>query len=58
MAFDPAWKECLKEGQLEDKSTDEKIELVIELLKDHPFVQSSPNQARQVAQFRVRLLDL
>ena len=58
MVFDPAWKECLKLGELEDKSIDEKIETVIKHLNDHPFVQSEPKQARQVAQFRVRLLEL
>ncbi len=58
MAFDPAWKACLSNGELEDKSVDEKIETVIQHLNDHPFVQSEPKQARQVAQFRVRLLQL
>ncbi len=58
MAFDPAWKECLKRGELEDKSVEAKIETVIQHLSDHPFVQSEPKQARQVAQFRVRLLQL
>jgi len=27
-------------------------------MADHPFLQSSPEMARQVADFRVRLLDL
>ena len=58
MVFDPAWKECLKRGELEEKSVDEKIETVIRCLHDHPFVQSEPEQARQVARFRVRLLEL
>ena len=58
MVFDPAWKECLRRGELENKSVDEKIETVINHLNDHPFVQSEPTQARQVAQFRVRLLEL
>ena len=42
----------------EEKSVDEKIETVIRCLHDHPFVQSEPEQARQVARFRVRLLEL
>ena len=58
MVFDPAWKECLRRGELENKSVDERIETVINHLNDHPFVQSEPTQARQVAQFRVRLLEL
>ena len=43
---------------LTPESLDEKIETVIKRLSEHPFVQSQPDQARQVAQFRVRLLDL
>ena len=58
MAFDSAWKKCLKQGELDDKSVEEKIETVILRLNDHQFVQSEPEQARQVARFRVRLLDL
>ena len=58
MVFDPAWKECRKSAEFANQSLDEKIETVIEQLSEHPFVQSEPEQARQVAQFRVRLLDL
>ena len=58
MVFDTAWKECRKSAEFADQSLDEKIETVIEQLSEHPFVQSGPEQARQVAQFRVRLLDL
>ena len=58
MVFDPAWQECLKRGELADKSVDEKIETVIDRLNDHPFVQANPEQARLVARFRVRLLEL
>ena len=58
MVFDPAWKECRKSAEFADQSLYEKIETVIEQLSEHPFVQSEPEQARQVAQFRVRLLDL
>ena len=58
MVFDPAWKECLKRGELDDKSVDEKIATVMLRLNEHPFVQSEPEQARQVARFRVRLLEL
>ena len=58
MAFDPAWKQCCQRGELTDQSLEERIETVINHLGDHPFVQSEPEQARQVAMFRVRLLDL
>ncbi|WP_311133850.1 hypothetical protein [Synechococcus sp. CS-197] len=58
MAFDPAWKECHRRGLLSGLNVDEQIEAVIKTVDDHPFIQSSPEQARQVAKFRVRLLDL
>lgn len=58
MAFDPAWKECHRKGLLSGLNLDEQIEAVINTVDDHPFIQSSPEQARQVAKFRVRLLDL
>tara|TARA_Y100000991_G_C21910932_1_gene322262 strand:- start:78 stop:278 length:201 start_codon:yes stop_codon:yes gene_type:complete len=31
----------------------EKIDKVIEILSDHPFVISNPNNARNIAKFRV-----
>ncbi|MAN18434.1 MAG: hypothetical protein CMN94_01420 [Synechococcus sp. EAC657] len=58
MVFDPAWRRSLKAGELDDQSLEERIETVLSHLGDHPFVQSEPTQARQVAHFRVRLLDL
>ena len=39
-------------------SVDERIDVVIEQMNDHPFLQTEPEQARQVAIFRVRLLNL
>lgn len=58
MAFDPAWKECSSKGLLSGLNLDQQIETVMNTFSDHPFIQSSPEQARQVARFRVRLLDL
>ncbi len=58
MAFDPAWKDCHGRGLLSGLDLDEQIETVIKTFDDHPFIQSSPQQARQVARFRVKLLDL
>ena len=58
MVFDPAWKECCRKGVLSGLNLDDQIETVIQTFADHPFIQSNPQQARQVAKFRVRLLDL
>ncbi len=57
MIFDEAWK---KNGfsNLESLSSDEKIKQIIEQNKDHPFVESSPEEAFNVARFRLRLLQL
>jgi len=58
MAFDPAWKDCCSKGILSGLNLDDQIETVMKTVADHPFVQSNPQQARLVARFRVRLLDL
>ena len=48
--FDEEWQrfEC------EDESL--KINKVIDLLSDHPFVQSSPETAFEIANFRIKSL--
>ncbi len=58
MAFDAAWKNLKIEK--EDKATNqsEKMRLVFEILKNHPFLKESPLQAEEVAKFRIRLLNL
>ena len=33
-----------------------KLELVLESLAEHPFLQREPEQAQQLVQFRMRLL--
>ena len=50
MSFDEEWQrfEC------EDESL--KIKKVIDLLSDHPFVQSSPETAFEIANFRINSL--
>ena len=47
IAFDEAWKTVT----IQDCKV--KIDKVIELLSDHPFVVSNPNNAKKVAEFRV-----
>jgi hypothetical protein len=47
MSFDEEWENIECEDSLL------KIDKVLELLSDHPFLVSNPENARKVAQFRV-----
>ena len=47
MSFDEKWKDI----DCEDKKL--KIDKVFELLSDHPFVISNPDNAKKIAEFRV-----
>ena len=47
MAFDDEWQKC----KCDD--TEKKIEKVLELLYDHPFMISNQTNARKIAEFRV-----
>ena len=58
MVFDRTWKQSATEKAFEALSVDERIDVVIAQMNDHPFLQTEPEQARQVAIFRVRLLNL
>lgn len=57
-AFDEAWHRHSQCHPGHGLSQDEKIDLILRETASHPFVQASPEQARQVAAFRVRLLGL
>ena len=50
MSFDEEWQkfECANESL--------KITKIIELLSDHPFVQSNPDIAVKIANFRIKSL--
>ena len=58
MVFDRTWKQSAKTVEFATLSNDERIGVVIKQMEDHPFLQTEPEQARQVAIFRVRLLNL
>jgi len=58
MAFDAAWKDYQPPQDECIESTEKKMNLVLDSIKDHPFVQSSPSQAKEVAEFRIRFLRL
>ena len=57
-AFDEAWQAHSRRSQAEPLSATEKLELILVQVADHPFIQSDPAMARQVAEFRIRLLGL
>ena len=47
ISFDEEWKNI----ECEDPTL--KIDKIIELLSDHPFLVSNPENARKIAEFRV-----
>ena len=47
MSFDDEWKNI----DCEDSRL--KIDMVLELLSDHPFLVSNPENARKMAEFRI-----
>ena len=55
MVFDKTWKRLSVNDSSEPA---ERLNMVMKVMADHPFVISSPDMARQVAGFRIRLLDL
>ena len=50
MSFDEEWQKFECEDQIL------KIDKIINLLSDHPFVQSNPETAYQIANFRIKSL--
>lgn len=57
-AFDDAWKSlCDHEGN-RGLGNHEKLQLVLNQLADHPFVQTDRALAHKVGAFRIRLLGL
>jgi len=58
MVFDEAWQRHSRQQPDHGLSAEEKVPLILAQVADHPFAQESPEQARQVAAFRVRLLGL
>jgi hypothetical protein len=58
MVFDAAWKRHTTQHPGHAMASTEKIGLILTSCADHPFMVSSPAMARQVAEFRIRLLGL
>jgi hypothetical protein len=57
-AFDEAWKQHEARDPHHGLEPAAKIDLMLEHLAEHPFLQNEPELARQVAGFRLRLLGL
>jgi hypothetical protein len=57
-AFDEAWQEHERRTPGQDLELQQKLALIQEQLRDHPFQQNQPERAGEVAAFRVRLLGL
>jgi len=57
MAFDTAWNEFDYE-QNKQLSKEEKIKIIFEKMKDHPFLTQNPIQSKNIAIFRIKLLGL
>lgn len=57
-AFDEAWHHHGRQLSSAPMDPLERVEQVLELVNDHPFFIAQPDVARQVADFRLRLLGL
>ncbi|MFY8148973.1 MAG: hypothetical protein ACOVNL_07115 [Prochlorococcaceae cyanobacterium] len=53
-SFDAAWKAMAGSAA----EPEERLEQVLDQVREHPFMCSNPEVARQVADFRIRLLGL
>ena len=57
MAFDEAWKGSDLEKD-KDLDIEKKIQITFEKIKDHPFLVKNPIQSKNIAIFRIKLLQL
>jgi len=57
-AFDEAWFTHSRTNPDTGLEADDKMSQVLALIADHPFLLENPTLARQVADFRIRLLGL
>ncbi len=58
MAFDSAWEEYCTNRETNQLSTKDKIELILSKVSDHPFFIDHPSRAVEIANFRLKLLNL
>ena len=58
MAFDDAWKNYSSNTSKKKENIEDKVEIILRTIKNHPFLEEFPEEAKQVAKFRLRLLNL
>ena len=58
MAFDDTWRNFSPKNNESPKSKEEKLQIILAEMKDHPFLQNQPSEAKEIAKFRLRLLNL
>ncbi len=58
MAFDTAWKAMDFNSNDQLITKEDKIDKILESLKGHPYLDAFPQEAKQIAYFRIRLLNL
>ncbi len=58
MAFDDTWKSCSKEIDKVSSTKDEKVNIILSKIKEHPYLKEFPDKAKEIAYFRIRLLNL
>jgi hypothetical protein len=58
MVFDEAWQRHTAQNPSQPLASPDKLELILASCADHPFMVDNPAMARQVAEFRIRLLGL
>ncbi len=56
--FDSAWNQLSSDLSQSQLSKEDKLNIVLQSINSHPFLQSRPLQAKQVALFRIKLLKL
>ena len=58
IVFDEIWKTDISKPENSQLDQEGKINLAFSKIGSHPFLINNPSQAKAVALFRIRLLDL
>jgi hypothetical protein len=57
-AFDEAWTILARDPEAQNLTTTEKLGRILDQISDHPFALTNAARAREVGEFRLRLLGL
>ncbi len=57
ISFDAAWN-SFNLGSDKEKKIEEKIQIIFEKIKTHPFLIENPMKSKEIAHFRIKLLGL